>query len=229
MAKPPVAARLAAAPRYHESLQDLPPEVAQALLGRGSQRQWRRGEIVLRQGQALDAVAVCLQGRMAVMLADPSGHDTLLRWLDEGEMVGMPAVLAGTPFPVSIVARGPCRTLHVGRAAFIDILRRHPDGAIGIAVLLSNRLAELFRFVEMTSNRPLAERVTYALSRLARQQRADGGSRASGTIELKITQAELAMAAGGSRQRVQMELKRLQAQGVVELGYGTIRVITARL
>ena len=82
----------------------------------------------------------------------------------------MPAVLAGSPFPVSIVAQAPASTLHIGRGAFIDVPKRHPEGAIGIAVRLSHRLAELFRFVEMTAQRPLAERVACALSRLARQQ-----------------------------------------------------------
>ncbi len=192
----------------------------------GHQRRWRRGQVLLRQGQPLDAVVVCLQGRLDIMLAAPTGRDTLLRWLQPGEIVGLPTVLAGVPFPTTIQAAGSATTLHVERHAFIDILRLHPEGAIALAVLLSHRLAEVFRFIEKTSQRPLPERVSYALARLARQHGQPGKG---GTIRLKITQSDLATAAAGSRQRVHLELMRLQSQGVVELGYGTILVRPSKL
>jgi CRP-like cAMP-binding protein len=223
---PALASSLAATPDYREALQDLPAPVVQALMDCGSRHQWRRGQVVLAQGQPLDAVVVCLQGRMAVTLSDSAGHNTLLRWLSDGEMVGMPAVLAGTAFPVNIMAGGPASSLHVERKAFIDILLRHPEGAIGVARLLSHRLAELFRFVELTSNRSLEDRVRFALSRLARHHGTPGPK--ASTV-MKITQAEMAMAAGASRQRVHLMLKRLQTERVVELGYGTITVWLDRL
>jgi len=136
--------------------------------------------------------------------------------------VGLPDVLAGLPVPVTIKALGPAQTLHVDRHDFIQALRAHPEGAIGVAVLLSRRLGELFRFLEMSSARPLADRVAYALQRLARSH---GVLEIDGALRLRITQAELAMAAGASRQRVHLELQRLQAEGRLRLGYGTVTLL----
>lgn len=207
---------------FLERLQDLPPEVGAALMALGVRRQWRRGQVVVHQGVTSGSLVVVLQGRMAAHLASPDGRDTLLRWLEEGELVGLPDVLAGLPVPVTIQALGPAQTLHVERHAFIQVLRAHPDGAIGVAELLSRRLGALFRFLEMSSTRPLSDRVAYALQRLARSHgvlEADGGRR------LSITQAELAMAAGASRQRVHLELQRLQATGRVRLGYRTVTLL----
>ena len=163
-----------------------------------------------------------MQGRLAVDLAGPSGADTLIRFLNEGELVGIATALAGTPAPTSIVSNNASQTLHIERNAFIQVLKDHPEGAIAVVVLLSHRLTELFRFIEMTSNRSLTERVRYALSRLAVR---NGKVNDSGETVLDVTQADMAKAAGASRQRVHLELQRLQALGVISLGYGSITVL----
>lgn len=207
------------APRLGCSLADLPPALAQALLAAGQRRSWRSGQTVLRQGQPSGAITVCLSGKLAAVLHGADGHDTLLRWLEAGEVVGLADALAGLPAPTQIVARGASQTLHLDRARFTALLQAHPDGAIAVAELLSRRLCELFRFIELSGARPLADRVAFALRRLA----ATHGERdASGATVLKVTQAELAMAAGASRQRVHGELKRLAAAGRLTLGYGRV-------
>jgi len=207
---------------FQESLRDLPPDLAQALLRSGQQRHWRRGQTVMRQGAPCDALVVALEGRLAATLGSSDGRDTLLRWLDDGELLGLPAVLGGLPATVSVEAQGPARTLHVPRAEFIALMRSHPEGAVSIAVLLSRRLGELFQFVERNSSRSLAERLAFALQRLARSQGQPDGA---GGIRLQATQAELANAAGASRQRVHLALKQLEAQGRVRLGYGRVTLL----
>jgi CRP/FNR family transcriptional regulator, cyclic AMP receptor protein len=213
-------------PQYQEGLQDLPTDVRQALMDIGTKRSWRRGEFIQKQGQKLGQVVVCLKGRFAVMVAGPSGNDTLLRFLTQGEIVGLPAVLADIPAPNTILAYGSADTLHIARKDFINVLTRFPQGAISVAVLLSHRLAELFRYVEMTSHRTLNERVIYALRRLARR---NGEPSKTGVTLLKVTQGELATATSASRQRVHLELKRLEAMGLIELGYGQVIIKTNRL
>ncbi|OYU87829.1 MAG: hypothetical protein CFE45_24615 [Burkholderiales bacterium PBB5] len=207
---------------FRERLQDLPPEVGAALMVLGARRQWRRGQVVVHQGVSSGTLVVVLQGRLAANLASPDGRDTLLRWLDEGELVGLPDVLAGLPVPVTVKAQGPAQTLHIERQDFIQVLRAHPEGAIGVAVLLSRRLGELFRYLELSSARPLSDRVAYALQRLARSH---GVLVPDGSLRLTITQAELAMAAGASRQRVHLELQRLQAEGRLRLGYRSVTLL----
>jgi CRP-like cAMP-binding protein len=205
-----------------ERLQDLPAALADDLLACGVQRQWQRGQQLMRQGTPCDSLVVALQGRLAVHLAGPGGRDTLLRWLDDGELVGLPGVLAGLPATVDIVAQGPARTLHVARADFLGLLQRHPDGAIATAVLVSRRLGEVFRMLEMGQGRSLTDRVDDALQRLAQRQ---GLADADGSLRLKITQTELADAAGASRQRVHLVLQQLQQQGRIRLGYGWVTLL----
>lgn len=200
-------------------LDDLPAALAQAMLAAGQRRTWRSGQTVLRQGQPSGGITVCLSGKLAAVLHGADGHDTLLRWLEVGELFGLTDALAGLPAPTQIVARGPSQTLHLAREHFTALLRQHPDGAIAVAELVSRRLCELFRFIELSAARPLADRVDFALRRLA----ATHGERdARGHTVLKVTQAELAMAAGASRQRVHGELKRLAAAGRLTLGYGRV-------
>lgn len=207
---------------YNERLQDLPPATAAALLAAGTRRHWRRGQTVVHQGEHSGALTVALQGRLAAVLGRSDGSDTLLRCLDAGELVGLPDVLAGQPAPVSIVAQGDAQTLHLDREAFIAVLLQQPDGAVGVATLLARRLGELFLYIERNSARPLADRVGFALRRLARSQGEPDGS---GGLRLHLTQADLAAAAGASRQRVHLALRQLQAEGRVALGYGTVTLL----
>jgi CRP-like cAMP-binding protein len=219
---PPLPPAGAAGATQQESLRDLPPALAEALLASGHQRQWRRGQVVMHQGAPCDALVVALEGRLAATLGSSDGRDTLLRWLDDGELLGLPAVLGGLPATVSVEARGPARTLHVPRGAFVALLRQHPEGAIAIAVLLIRRLGALFRFVERSSSRSLSQRLAFALQRLAQSQGQPDGQ---GGVRLQVTQAELADAAGASRQRVHLALKQLQAAGRLQLGYGWVTLL----
>lgn len=222
----PLTAHASGFPRFSASLDDLPTNVAQALLRVGTLKTWRKGQIAVRQGQTSAEVVVGMQGRLAVDLEGPTGADTLIRFLNKGELVGIATVIAGTPAPTAIVANGPAQTLHIQRNDFLGVLNDHPNGAIAVVTLLSHRLVELFQFIEMTSHRSLTDRVRYAVNRLAQR---NGVPDAMGRIALEVTQADMAKAAGASRQRVHLELKRLETQGVILLGYGSMTVLEPQL
>jgi CRP-like cAMP-binding protein len=213
-------------PRFNASLDDLPLNVAQALIQAGTVKTWRKGQVVVRQGQTSAEVVVGMQGRLAVDLEGPTGADTLIGFLNKGELVGIATVMAGTPAPTAIVASGPAQTLHIPRKDFVQVLTDHPNGAIAVVTLLSHRLVELFRFIEMTSHRSLADRVRYALNRIAQR---NGVPDAMGHMTLQVTQADMAKAAGASRQRVHLELKKLEAQGAIAIGYRSITVLKTEL
>ena len=217
---PPVPSRQS----FHERLQDLPPAMADALRAVGTQRQWRAGQRVVRQGDSGGMLVVALQGRLVASLASADGDELLLRQLEPGELVGLVDVLAGLPSPANIVVQGAAICLHVGRADFLRVMAEQPDGAVGVAMLLARRLAGLFRALEQQQTRPLVDRVGFALQRLARSAGEPDGQ---GGLRLVITQTELAHAAGGSRQRVHLALRQLQAQGRVRLGYRSVTVLAA--
>ena len=205
-----------------QTLADLPATLALRLAAAGQRRRWRRGDVVLRQGSRTDAVVICHEGRLRASQGTPSGDETLLRFMLPGELMGVPNVLAGSPFPVSVVATGPASTLHIEGQAFIGMLRGDAEAALAMAVLLSHRVAELFRFIEMTRSHSLRDRVLFSLRRVARLH---GERDGNGRTRLRLTQAELAMASGASRQRVHLALQTLQAEGRLQLGYGQLTLL----
>ncbi|MEX1165624.1 MAG: cyclic nucleotide-binding domain-containing protein, partial [Hydrogenophaga sp.] len=115
-------------PRFNASLDDMPNNVAQALIRVGTLKTWRKGQIAVRQGQTSAEVVVGMQGRLAVDLEGPTGADTLIRFLKKGELVGIATVIAGTPAPTAIVAASAAQTLHIQRKAFLQVLNDHPNG-----------------------------------------------------------------------------------------------------
>jgi CRP-like cAMP-binding protein len=206
----------------HQTLDDLPPALARALVTAGRRQTWRKNQLVLRQGSVSDGLVIGMTGRLRVFITLPSGHETFLRWALPGELMGLPTVLAGAPSPLSILAAGAATSLHIPRTQFMDLLRTLPEAGLAVAVLLSFRVTELFRHIEMGNHNSLADRVWFSLTRLAAT---DAQTKQSGQRCLRITQSELAMAAGASRQRVHLELQRLQTQGRIALGYGTVTLL----
>lgn len=209
-----------------QTLADLPPALARRLTAAGQKRRWRRGDVVLQQGSRCAAVVVCAEGKLRASQGTPSGHETLLRFMLSGELMGVPNVLAGSPFPISVVAAGPATTLHIERQHFIELLRGDAEAALAIAVLLSHRVAELFRYIEMSSSHSLRERVLFSLRRVARLH---GERDGAGHTRLRLTQGDLAMASGASRQRVHLALQALQLEGRVRLGYGQLTLLDKSL
>jgi CRP-like cAMP-binding protein len=96
------------------------------------------------------------------------------------------------------------------RAAFADAVSRY----------LACRLRGAAEQIESLALEPLDARVRRVLRLLAANR-----ASTSGPVPLTLTQEDLAALAGASRQRVHGVLMDLRRRGLVEVGYGRVRVI----
>jgi CRP-like cAMP-binding protein len=191
---------------------------------RGSVRHYRLGEEVQRQ-QVVPSGAAWLQaGRLRSVIYLGDGEEQLVGWVMPGELVGVYNLLlpGDVPSPVTLRAdTDAVSLLHFSRDLLLETMREWPDARVGIAMGLSRRILQLHDIIDISGPRPLQDKLRAVLAWWAHQYAIPARD---GSIELWVSQADLANAVGASRQRVHMELKQLQAEGCVELAYRKIIV-----
>ena len=97
------------------------------------------GAILIREGEAGDAMFVVLAGELAV--SKRSGNaDIPLAVVGPGEVQGELAVLEGRPRTATVRAVGPASLLRIRREALQDVLGRQPELALALLRTIAGRL-----------------------------------------------------------------------------------------
>jgi CRP-like cAMP-binding protein len=117
-------------------------------------RHYSRGDIVFHEGDPSEVFYVVLTGRVKVFKHGPDGHDIILEMFGPGEQLGAVAVFESRPYPASAAPLEPSTCVLIPRAAFFELLERHPSLVRGLLGGLSLRLVQLTsRLAELTGGR----------------------------------------------------------------------------
>lgn len=197
--------------------------VLAALSRVGMRRKWLPGNTLVHLGDEVNHASICVSGRFRVMLNNIDGQSVLLRFLLPGEIFGLPSVFTGAPFPTDVVCDKAGETICVSKQALKNLLREQPDMAVNLIESLSTRVAELFSLMESSLLPSLRARVHRRLVVLASIH---GERDQHGHTRLNLSQQDIAQAVNASRQKVHDELKRMEREGLVQLGYRNITLLS---
>jgi NTE family protein len=100
----------------------------------------RRGDILIREGEAADCVYVVLEGTLEVSIARPDGTQELVDILEPGTCIGDMALLLGTPRTATVRALRDARLLCLAAEGFQSIVGHSPEVSSRLARLLGKRL-----------------------------------------------------------------------------------------
>lgn len=105
--------------------------------------EWRHlqaGEVLFRQGEAGDDLFLVVSGRLRATRIGGAGEVLAVGEIMRGQSVGEMALLTGEARDASIVAIRDSVLVRLSRAAYEDIVDRHPHLAIGVTRLMIDRL-----------------------------------------------------------------------------------------
>jgi serine/threonine protein phosphatase PrpC/CRP-like cAMP-binding protein len=88
-------------------------------------REYKDGEMVIRQGDKGDELFIVLDGKVAV-----SRGDQVLTHLGQGEHVGEMALIRAVPRSATVTAVGPAELVSIRRQDFFEILRKEHEVAV---------------------------------------------------------------------------------------------------
>lgn len=98
-------------------------------------------QVLFREGDPGEHFYVVLGGVLEVLMAEDKPEELLLNVLHEGEYLGeMSLLMPGGHRTASVRARSKCTLLSLSRLQFMDITKKHPELAISMVRVLSQRL-----------------------------------------------------------------------------------------
>lgn len=185
------------------------------LAQRTVERQYGRGQVLFVRGDVGDSMLLVLEGLLKVYDSSPEGAELLLSTVGAGGTVGALALADGGARSASVAALHPTRVLLVGRADFLELVRR--DGSVA-EPLLCYLSAHLRRLTDLAGDLVflgLPQRVAKLLTGLADR---DGKRVPEGVLlDLPLTQSEIAAMVGTSRQSLNTVLGGFVREGLIEL------------
>jgi CRP/FNR family transcriptional regulator, cyclic AMP receptor protein len=180
----------------------------------GVPRLAKRGEVVVHQGDAGDAVFVIARGSLLVSRLSRNGERRALNVIEAPGSFGELALLDGRPRSVSIEALEECELIAVSRADFLSLLSRDPRLVDGVLRELGRMIRRLTDQVADASLLDLPARVAKTLVRLIEPHLADG--KGSEPV-VSLSQGKLADLSGGSRQSVNGALATLVSRKLIRI------------
>ena len=193
----------------------LPRELLSRLLAGERSLKLSAGQTLFERGDAGDGCYWLRRGVLSVCVASAKGEQRILAILGAGAIVGELAMIDGLPRSATIQALRDCELTFVSRAAFSDLLNRHPDLYIDIVRTLAARLRQSDEEMAASSFLTVRARVARALLQFARHL---GEEQRPGRILIRhaITQSDLAAMAGVARESVSRTVREWQRQKIVE-------------
>lgn len=175
-----------------------------------------RGSIIIREDEvATRGFYILLDGSAKVAVTGPEGGEAVLAFLEEGDFFGEMSLLDGDPRSATVRATSEVHLLLLRRQAFMELLRRFPEIAIGILTELAARLRHANRKISALALSPVPARVSGALLQLAELR----GIRSKGQVVIgdRPTHQEIAEMANTSRETVSRVISQMLRDGLVEL------------
>ena len=104
--------------------------------------EWRRvsaGEVLIRQGEASDAMYVVVTGRFRTIVKGPDGADVAVRETGAFSTLGELGLLTEMPRSATVLALRDSEVIRLGRDVFRAFALRHPEALLKVASIVAER------------------------------------------------------------------------------------------
>jgi len=180
------------------------------------------GAVLYLEKQDPRGVFVLCAGEVKLSISSSVGKTLILRIARPGEILGLMAVLAKTPYEVTAETLRPCQVAFIRREDFLNLLVKHPEmhgGVVNQLTTLYIGACEQLRTVGLSSSAP--EKV----ARLLLDWASEGKPTKSGTqIKLPLTHQEIAEFVGTTRETVTRTLSEFKNKHLVVLQGSTLTI-----
>ena len=197
---------------------------AEVISGAVIKRRFKRGEVLVEQGQKSNALFILLTGRARVMAADSRGREVILATLAQGDYLGEMSIIDNEPHSATVRAEVQTDVLMLGRTEFARCLAENTSMSLVMMRGLVKRLRQADRKIESLALLDVYGRVAHALLDFA-----EPDAQGLRVIREKISRQDLAKMVGASREMVSRVMKDLEERGLIETLDGGATVLKDRL
>ncbi len=177
-------------------------------------RDFEAGQIVFSRGDPGHEIYLIVEGRVRLSVLAGDGRALAFNHARAGEIFGEIAVLDGGRRSADATALTPVRAATLSQTALQRMMAGNPRIAEAAIVVLCQRLRATSEQIEDVVLMPIEARLARFLSHTIRLHEQLGIAR-SQTLDLGMSQSELALLLGASRQSVNGALTALEKSGAV--------------
>jgi len=196
--------------------QRLSPEQLGVLETRCRARLFPRGTPIYLPADHAGSVLLLAEGRVKIGSFTEEGKQTILAFIEPGELFGELALLGAQQRDEYAEAVEKSTVILIPNEVMQQLLAENPEVSFGITKLFGLRRKRIERRLKYLLFRSNRERLVHLLLELAEQY----GRPAEGGVELriKLSHQDLANIIGSTRETVTVVLGELQAEGRLQLG-----------
>lgn len=198
---------------------------AESLVDVVGKQRFKRGEVLVKQGETTNALFIILTGRVRVLMSDDKGREVILALMAQGDYIGEMSLIDSQEHSATAVAEVQTDVLVLGRNDFCRCVMENVPMALSVMRVLVKRLRSANQKIESLALMDVYGRVADVLRQSAKLQ-LDGEY----VIRDKISRQDIAKMVGASREMVSRVMKDFVESGFVEvLEDGSMRVSERRL
>ena len=197
---------------------------AEVISGAVTKQRYKRGEVLVEQGQKSNALAILLTGRARVVSADSRGREVILATLGPGDYIGEMSIIDNEPHSATVRAEVQTDVLLLGRADFARCLAENASMSLVVMRGLIKRLRHADRKIESLALLDVYRRVAHALPEFAVQD-----AHGQWIIREKISRQDLAKMVGASREMVSRVMKDLEERAFIQTLPSGVTLLKERL
>jgi CRP-like cAMP-binding protein len=201
----------------------LKPAEAERLERRASMRTFKRGDIVYFPTEPGQSVLLLARGRVKIKDITPDGKETILAFIEEGELFGELALLDSQPRNEYAEAVVDSQVLMIPRDDLLWLMGQQPDLALRVTKLVGLRRRRIENRLRNIMFRPNRERVLLVLAELLESHGQQNGNHWE--IRLRLSHQELASLIGATRETVTVTLGQLQLERLIRVERRLIKVL----
>jgi CRP-like cAMP-binding protein len=200
--------------------------ILSSIANRLRRRRFRRGEVIMHQGDPGDSLYVVASGAVKIVLPSTEGEEAIIATLRPGDFFGELALLDGAPRSATATSLEQSEMLVLPRAVFMELLDNLPGLRDALLASLARELRRLTGHVEELHFLDLAGRLAMRLTRLANE--ADPDAESSVRLDWPYTQSDLAAMIGGTRQSVNRLLSQLVDEGLITIEHDALIIVDVK-
>ena len=181
------------------------------------------GAVICLEGQAPRGVFVLCQGQAKLSTTSYEGRALILRIARPGDILGLHAIVSGTPYEFTVETMQPSQLTFVKGNDFLNFLKDHSDACLHAARHIGRDCHDAYNVIRsLGSSHSISGRVAkFLLASAMDGQVSHGVVRA----RLPLTHEDIAQLIGTSRETITRTLSRFRKKDIVELKGSTLIIL----
>jgi CRP-like cAMP-binding protein len=194
-------------------LTDLPADDFETLIANKTERQYKKGEIIFREGSFPDGIFLITQGKVKKYKLDKDGREHIIYVADTGELLGYHAVLAEDRYPDSAAALEDSIIGFVPKADFMETLQQSHVLSRRLLKTLSHEFGVMANSQSIFTQKSVRERL--ALQLIVLREKYKVNFQPGMPVEINMSRSDLASLVGTVRENVVRVLTEFKDQEIL--------------